>query len=146
MFSKALRLMTPLLMLTGCASYNIEDFRALSVNERAKKVCYGSSANYQRGKQIQELAPLIEYQRNLLVTGYRVHRSCEEGDWGTKINCRDLPVAIDSTYERSVLDGLQSKLNRIKNADALLTQSCLSKANRLSAERALELYKQDREP
>jgi len=163
----------PLLLLISCTT--MEDFHAMSPDERADSVCSATSAYRQRKQTLADLNREIAERENLLATGYRVYETCQivsisvpgktadcEGLTGKELKgcrkgnaaattenrriCTQTPVPIDYNYEGSILRDLKmTRENQLEIHD-LQTDSCLSKASSLPAEEAYLRYKGNMEP
>jgi len=160
-------------LLVSCTT--MEDFHAMSPDERAENVCSATNAYRQRKRALTDLDNEIAEKENLLATGYRVYEACQivtvtvpgktvscEGLDGKELKachkkntsattenrrvCTQTPVPIDFNYESSFLRDLKmSRQNQVEMHE-LQTDNCLSRAKAVSADKAYLLYKANMEP
>lgn len=157
----------------ACAT--LEDFQAMSPDERAAKVCSGTDAYRQRRWSLTNLDNAISEKQELLATGYRVHEYCQilpvaipgkaancSGLTGDEFNacqqstvpatvenrriCKATAIPIDYQYESAALRDLQ--LQRAEELDFHDEQTymCEARARSLSATEAYSRYKANAEP
>jgi hypothetical protein len=163
----------PLLLLGACTT--IEDFQAMSPEERAQEVCSATNASRQRSASLANINNQIMEKEQILATGYRVYEDCQvlpvvvparladcSGKSGSDLEscqqkdqparteyrrvCRDIPIPIDYQYESSILRDLRmSREDQLEIHDQQ-TYDCISKARSLPATDAYLLYKSNAEP
>jgi hypothetical protein len=162
-------------LLAASACTTLEDFQAMSPDERADKVCSETAAYRQRKWALANLNDALLEKQNLLAKGYRVHEYCrivavtvparpadcggmtgEEltacqqktvpGSTENRRVCEAVPVPIDYQYESAVLRDLQ--LARAEQLDIHEEQTyvCVARARSLSADEAYSRYKANAEP
>ena len=165
--------LVPLLLLSACTT--VEDFQAMSPDERADKVCSGTGAYRQRKRSLTDLNDQIMAKEDLLATGYRVYERCQivpvsiparnvdcsglngdqlddcrKGNHPATIEnrrlCKQIPVAIDSQYEAGVLRDLRMAREDQLEIHEQQTQDCVARARSLPAGDAYLLYKSNAEP
>lgn len=163
----------PLLLSTACTT--IEDFQAMSPDERAEKVCSATSASRQRSSTLAGISNQIAAKEQLLATGYRVYEDCQvvpigvpartadcSGRTGNELEacqksstpahteyrrlCREMPVPIDYNYESSVLRDLRMAREDQLEIHQQQTYTCVAKARSLPATDAYLLYRNNAEP
>jgi hypothetical protein len=166
-------IMLSLLILSACTT--IEDFQAMSPDERAETVCSATSASRQRSSSLANLSNQIQMKEQLLATGYRVYEDCQvvpvvvpartadcSGKTGSDLDscqnsnmparteyrrlCRELPVPIDYNYESSVLRDLRMTREDQLEIHDQQTYVCVAKARSLPATDAYILYRNNAEP
>lgn len=165
--------LVPLLLLGACTT--VEDFQAMSPDERAAKVCGATSASRQRRSGLMNLDTEISAQENLLATGYRVYQNCQvapvrvpaavadcSGLTGSELEscqksgtvarteyrrvCREARVPIDYNYESGILRNLRmAKADQLDYHDQQ-TAVCIAKARLLPATEAYSRYQINAEP
>ena len=162
-----------LLFLSACTT--IEDFQAMSPDERAEKVCSATSASRQQSSSLAAINNQIAAKEQLLATGYRVYEDCQvvpisvpartsdcSGKSGNELEscqksntparteyrrlCREIPVPIDYNYESSVLRNLQMAREDQQEIHEQQTYVCVAKARSLPATDAYMLYRNNAEP
>ena len=163
----------PLLFSTACTT--VEDFQAMSPDERAEKVCAATSAARQRSSSLANVNNQILAKEQLLTTGYRVYENCQvvpiavparaadcSGVTGAELDtcqksntparteyrrlCRETPVPIDYNYESSVLRDLRMAREDQLEIHEQQTYLCIAKARSLPATDAYSLYRINAEP
>jgi hypothetical protein len=163
----------PLLLSSACTT--IEDFQAMSPDERADKVCSATAAYRQRSSTLAGINNQIVAKEQLLATGYRVYEDCQvvpfavparaadcSGVTGTALEtcqksstparteyrrvCRETPVPIDYNYESSVLRDLRMTREDQLEMHEQQTYGCVAKARSLPATDAYILYRNNAEP
>jgi hypothetical protein len=163
----------PLLLLGSCTT--IEDFQAMSPDERAEKVCSATSASRQQSSALAAINNQIAAKEQLLATGFRVYEDCQvvpisvparisdcSGKSGNDLEscqnsntparteyrrlCREIPVPIDYNYESSVLRNLQMTREDQQEIHQQQTYTCVAKARSLPATDAYMLYKNNAAP
>jgi len=166
-------IMLPLLLSSACTT--IEDFQAMSPDERAEKVCGATSASRQRSSSLANINNQIQMKEQLLATGYRVYEDCRvvpvvvparnadcSGKTGSELEscqrqntparteyrrlCREIPVSIDYNYESSVLRDLRMTREDQLEIHDQQTYVCVAKARSLPATDAYILYRNNAEP
>ena len=162
-----------LLLLVSCTT--MEDFHAMSPDERAESVCSATTGYRQRKRSLGDLNAQITEKQNLLATGYRVYENCQivtvfvpeksvscEGLSGSELKackkgnasatkenrrvCEQTPVPIDYNYETSVLRDLKMAREDQLQMHELQTSNCRTRASSLSAEEAYIRYKGNMDP
>ena len=165
--------MLPLLLLTACTT--IEDFQAMSPDERAEAVCSATGAARQRSSTLAGINNQIATKEQLLATGYRVYEDCQvvpvsvpartadcSGKSGNELDqcqrsntparteyrrlCREIPVPIDYNYESSALRDLRMAREDQQELHDQQNYSCVARARSLSATDAYLLYRNNAEP
>jgi hypothetical protein len=162
-------------LATASACTTLEDFQAMSADERAEKVCSTTAASRQRKWALTNLNDQILAKQDLLATGYRVHEYCRivavtvparpaecgglSGDELTACQrktvpastenrrvCEPVAVPIDYQYESAVLRDLQ--LSRAEQLDLHEEQTylCVARARSLSVDEAYSRYKANADP
>jgi hypothetical protein len=163
----------PILFSSACTT--IEDFQAMSADERADKVCSATSAYRQRSSALANITNQISAKEELLATGYRVYEDCQvvpvsvpaktadcSGTTGAELEackrgntpttteyrrvCRETPVPIDYNYESSVLRDLRMAREGQLEIHERQTEVCVAKARSLPATDAYSLYMNNAEP
>jgi len=166
-------ILIPLLLAGACTT--IEDFQAMSPDERAEKVCSATSASRQRSSSLANINNQIQMKEHLLATGYRVYEDCQvvpivvparnadcSGKTGSELEscqknntparteyrrlCREIPVPIDYNYESSMLRDLRMTREDQLEIHDQQTYSCVARARSLPATDAYILYKNNAEP
>jgi hypothetical protein len=169
---KSLFLITLVLLLGACAS--LDDFQKMSPDERARKVCEGSSSYGQRASSLRQLNDQIAEKEYALARGFRVYEQCQvmpitvpgntvdcSNETGEALAicqkrntspttvwrnvCTQIPVPIDYRYESSAVGDLQMSRESLLEQHEQSTYTCEARIRSLSAERAYILYKQDME-
>jgi hypothetical protein len=169
---KAVCLTTLLLFLGACAS--LEDFQNMSPDERAQKVCEGSSAYAGRARSLRQLSAEIAEKEDLLAHGYRVYeqcqivaftvpgntvdcgnatgealQNCQQGNTPPTTErrkvCMETRVPIDYAYESSALRDLRMSRESLDEQHEQLTYACQARVESMPAARAFSLYKDDLE-
>ncbi len=162
-----------LLLLVSCTT--MEDFHAMSPDQRAENVCSATIGYRQSKRSLADLNAQITEKQNLLATGYCVYETCQivsvavpenfvscEGLTGSELKackkgnasatkenrrvCEQTPVPIDYTYESSMLRELKMARENQLQMHELQTDNCLSRASSLSAEDAYLRYNGNMEP
>jgi hypothetical protein len=162
-------------LLGAGACTTLEDFQAMSPDERADKVCSGTAAYRQRRSMLNNLNSQISDREEALATGYRVHEYCRvvavavparPADCGglagdelaacqrktvpaTMENrrvCEPVPVPIDYQYESAMLRDLQLARAQQEEIHDEQTYVCVARARSLSADEAYSRYKANAEP
>jgi len=157
----------------ACAT--LEDFQAMSPDERAAKVCSGTDAARQRRMSLTGLENQIEEKETLLARGYRVYEYCQilpvavparaadcKGLEGEELKacqqktvpatvenrrvCRATAIPIDYPYESAALRDLQLARANALEVHEEQTYVCEAKARSLSASEAFSRYKAHAEP
>jgi hypothetical protein len=163
----------PLLLASACTT--IEDFQAMSPDERAEKVCSATSASRARSSSLANINSQIRMKEQLLATGYRIYEDCQvvpivvpartvdcSGKSGNDLEscqksntsarteyrrlCREVPVPIDYNYESSVLRDLRMNREDQLEIHDQQTYSCVARARSLPATDAYILYRNNAEP
>ena len=163
----------PLLLANACTT--IEDFQAMSPDERAEKVCSATSASRQRSTSLANINNQIQMKEQLLAMGYRLYEDCQvvpivvparaadcSGKSGNDLEncqksntpagteyrrlCREIPVPIDYNYESSVLRDLRMNREDQLEIHDQQTYSCVARARSLPATDAYILYRNNAEP
>lgn len=161
------------LLLNACTT--LEDFQAMSPEERAEKVCSATAASRQRKWGLNSLNDEIAARQQLLATGYRVYEHCRivavtvparpadcgglSGDELTACQQKTVParmenrrlceavrVPIDYQYEASVLRDLQMTREEQIAIDDEQAYVCVGRARSLSADEAYSRYKAGADP
>lgn len=159
--------------LVACAS--VEDFQAMSPEERAEKTCTSADAYDDRARDIRRNDSAMRSQTALLSTGYRVHENCQMvsttipgttadcgGATGVSLQacklgntpattqqkkvCTETPIPINHEYEARVLRNLQMDHESLSEEHQQKTYLCMAKVRSLPAERAYTLYVKGKEP
>lgn len=162
-----------LLLVSACTT--LEDFQAMSPEERAEKVCSATAASRQRKWALNSLNDEISARQQLLATGYRVYEHCRivavtvparSADCGglsgeelaacqsktvpasteNRRVCEAVPVPIDYQYEASVLRNLQMNREQQLAIDDEQAYVCVGRARSLSADEAYSKYKAGADP
>ena len=170
---KKCSIIIPLLLSSACTT--IEDFQAMSPDERAEKVCSATSASRHRSSSLANINNQIQMKEQLLATGYRVYEDCQvvpivvparAADCSVKTGselescqksntparteyrrlCREIPVPIDYNYESSVLRDLRMTREDQLEIHDQQTYVCVAKARSLPATDAYILYRNNAEP
>ena len=165
--------MLSVLLVAACTT--IEDFQAMTPDERAEEVCSATSASRQRRSSLASINNQVAASEQLLATGYRVYEDCQvlpvnvpahtsdcSGKSGSKLEscqksntparieyrrfCREIPVPIDYNYESSVLRNLQMAREEQQEIHEQQTYVCVAKARSLPATDAYLLYINNAEP
>jgi hypothetical protein len=165
--------LVPLLFSSACTT--IEDFQAMSPDERADKVCSATSAYRQRSSSLANINNQISAKEEILATGYRLYEYCQvvpiaipataadcSGVTGAELEtcqrsntparivyrrlCRETPVPIDYNYESSVLRDLRMARQDELEIHEQQTYVCAAKARSLSATDAYSRYRINAEP
>jgi len=166
-------ILIPLLLAGACTT--IEDFQAMTPDERAEKVCSATSASRQRSSSLANINQQIQMKEQILATGYRIYEDCQvvpivvpartadcSGKTGSDLKscqknntparteyrrlCREIPMPIDYNYESSVLRDLRmTRENQLEFHDQQ-TYSCVARARSLPATDAYILYRNNAEP
>lgn len=160
------------IFLSACTT--VDDFHAMSPDERADKVCRSADTYSQRERSLRSLGTQISAKEDLLATGYRVHESCQMvsttvpgktvdcgGATGVSLQvcqmgntpamtqnrqvCTETPVPIDYNYESGALRNLHMARAELDEYHEQQTYVCVAKARSLPADRAYSLYKRDAE-
>ncbi len=163
----------PLLLTSACTT--IEDFQAMSPDERADTVCGATSASRQRKAELTQLNNEISAKQELLARGYRLYEYCQvvpisfpataancTALAGTELEtcqrsntparteyrrvCTETPVSIDYNYESSILHNLRMTREDQLEIHDQQTYVCVAKARSLSATDAYSRYKLNAEP
>lgn len=163
----------PLMLVNACTT--LEDFQAMSPDERAEKVCSATAASRQRRWQLNSLNDEISARQQLLATGYRVHEYCRivavtvparPADCGglsgdelatcqqktvpasmqNRRVCEAVPVPIDYRYEAAVLHNLQMTREEQLAIDDEQAYVCVGRARSLSVDEAYSRYKAGADP
>jgi hypothetical protein len=162
-------------LLTATACTTLEDFQAMSPDERAEKVCGATAAARQRRSALNDLNSEITEREELLSRGYRVHDYCRivavtvparPADCGGKSGdeltacqqktipastenrrvCEPVPIPIDYQYESARLRDLQlARAEQLEIHDEE-TYVCVGRARSLSVDEAYLRYKANAEP
>lgn len=161
------------LLVSACTT--LEDFQAMSPEERAEKVCSATAASRQRKWALNSLNDEISARQQLLATGYRVYEHCRivavtvparSADCGglsgeelaacqsktvpasteNRRVCEAVPVPIDYQYEASVLRNLQMNREQQLAIDDEQAYVCVGRARSLSADEAYSKYKAGADP
>ena len=164
-----------MLLMLASACTTIEDFQAMTPEERAEKVCSATSASRQRTSSLANINNQIRMKEQLLATGYRVYEDCQvlpivvpartadcSGKTGSELEscqksntparteyrrlCREIPVPIDYNYESSVLRDLRMNRQDQLEIHDQQTYSCVARARSLPATDAYILYRNNAEP
>lgn len=161
-------------VLTGACT-TLEDFQAMSPDERAAKVCSSTAGSRQRRSALSNLNNEISTSEEVLSNGYRVHEYCRivavavparaadcwnlTGDelsacqqrtvpagYENRRVCEPVAVPIDYQYESAKLRDLQ--LARAEQLEMQEEQSyaCMGRARSLSVDEAYSRYKANAEP
>jgi hypothetical protein len=162
-----------LLLATACTT--IEDFQAMSPDERADRVCSATNAYRQRSSSLANINNQISAKEEILATGYRLYEHCQvvpiaipaaaadcSGVTGAELEtcqksntparivyrrlCRETPVPIDYNYESNILRDLRMTREDQLEIHEQQTYVCAVKARSLSATDAYSLYKINAEP
>lgn len=162
-----------LLLVSACTT--LEDFQAMSPEERAEKVCSATAAARQRKWELNSLNDEIAARQQLLATGYRVHEYCRvvavtvperPADCGglsgdelaacqqktvparteNRRVCEAVPVPIDYSYEAAVLRNLQMAREEQLAIDDEQAYVCVGRARSLSVDEAYSRYKAGADP
>jgi hypothetical protein len=162
-----------LLLVSACTT--LEDFQAMSPDERAQRVCSATAASRQRQWALNSLNDEIAARQQLLATGYRVYEHCRivavsvparpadcGGLSGEELTacqqktipartenrrvCEAVPVPIDYQYEASVLRNLQMTREEQLAIDDEQAYVCVGRARSLSADEAYSRYQAGAEP
>lgn len=163
----------PLLVCSACTT--IEDFQAMSADERADKVCGATNASRQRHSALMNLNDRISVQEALLTNGYRVYEDCPvmpvyipaavancAGKSGDDLQncqqknvpahteyrrvCRQVAIPIDYNYESDVLRNLRMAREDQQEIHEQLKSDCLLRASTLSPTEAYSAYLKNAEP
>jgi len=163
----------PLMLASACTT--LEDFQAMSPDERAEKVCSATAASRERRWQLNSLNDEISARQQLLATGYRVHEYCRvvavtvparpadcgglSGDELTACQqrtapartenrrlCEAVPVPIDYRYEAAVLHNLQMTREAQLAIDDEQAYVCVGRARSLTVDEAYSRYKAGADP
>ncbi len=163
----------PIVFASACTT--LEDFQAMSPDERAEKVCGGTDAARQRKRTLSNLNSEISEKEELLATGYRVHEYCQivavsvparpadcGGLTGDELNacqkgtvpatmenrrvCRETAVPIDYNYETAILRDLRMTRETEQEFHDQQTYVCVAKARSLPVDEAYLRYKANAEP
>lgn len=161
------------LLVSACTT--LEDFQAMSPDERAEKVCSATAASRQRKWALNSLNDEIAARQQLLATGYRVYEHCRivavtvparPADCGglsgdelaacqqktvparmeNRRVCEAVPVPIDYQYEASVLHNLQMTREDQLAIHDEQAYVCVGRARSLSADEAYSRYKAGADP
>lgn len=161
-------------VFTGACT-TLEDFQAMSPDERAAKVCGATAASRQRRSALANLNNEISDREEVLSNGYRVHEYCRVvavavparaadcgGLTGDELSacqkrtvpagyenrrvCEPVAVPIDYEYENAKLRDLQ--LARAEQLEMQEEQNavCVGRARSLSVDEAYSRYKANAEP
>jgi len=165
--------LVPLLLASACTT--VEDFQAMSPDERADKVCSATSGSRQRRSGLMNLDTEISAQQNLLATGYRVYQNCQvlpvrvsasvadcSGLTGSELKscqksgtldrteyrrvCRETRVPLDYNYESGILRNLRMAREDQLDYHNRQTEVCVAKARLLPATDAYSRYQINAEP
>jgi hypothetical protein len=167
---KQTRLLPIFLMLAACTS--LEDFQNMGPDERAQRVCAGSSGYAERSRSLRELDEQIGASQALLAKGYRVYEQCQIVTVpvdGVTIDCGDATgkelkkcqkanrkattderrvctqtaVPIDYAYESHLLGNLRMQRLDLKEQHEQLTLSCQDRVRFMPSDEAYEIYSGD---
>jgi hypothetical protein len=162
-------------LVTAGACTTLEDFQAMSPDERADKVCSSTAAYRQRRSALNTLNNEILTREELLSSGYRVHEYCRivavtvparaadcgglSGDELTACQqktvpartenrrvCEPVAVPIDFQYESAMLRDLQLARAEQLEIHEEQTYVCVARARSLSVDEAYSRYKANAEP
>jgi hypothetical protein len=162
-------------LLTAGACTTLEDFQAMSPEERADKLCSSTASSRQRRTTLNNLNSQISDKEEALATGYRVHEYCRivrvtiparAADCGglagdelaacqrntvpatveNRRVCEPVPVPIDYQYESAMLRDLQLARAQQSEIHDEQTYLCIARARSLSANEAYSRYKANAEP
>lgn len=169
---KAVVLMA-LLIAGGCTT--LEDFQAMTPDERADTVCSSTAAYRQRRAALNNLNNEISAREEILAKGYRVHEYCRivavtvparPADCGPLAGgeldacrnktipastenrrvCEPVAIPIDYRYESDMLRDLQlARAEQLEVHDEQ-TYVCMGRARSLSVDEAYSRYKANAEP
>jgi len=156
-----------LVALAACTS--MEDFQAMTAEERAQEVCTGSRAYKARTSSLRQLDSAIIEKENLLAQGYRVHRQCRqvvvpartvdcsntsggEREACQRANesardslaqeCVDVPVRIDSEFEYRQLSEYKSTRDIELAVHEEALAYCLARVRDMPADEAWHRYEE----
>lgn len=147
--------------LTGCTS--VTDFKKMSPDERAKKVCLNQKIIKNYSRQIELNQSKVADSQAALDKGYRVHQQCEQvkfyGDAATtcstlgdfvncqtsrptsyETRCNESPVSINPDLERSNIAQRLQTVASLKEAARHELQRCYQAVYRMSPEDAYKYY------
>jgi len=151
-----------LLTLTACVT--VQDFRNMTADERAVKVCDQRSDIKALQTDVLSLEQSMASSSQALRRGYHVFTDCEEYEvqtgtrtecktldygveceerilWETRSRCSDTPVPVDAALERSNLNVWQEELAATRAILDSEYQDCFDLVLELTPEEAYQRYR-----
>ncbi len=165
---KTILALAAVLLVSGCAT-TVDDFAALTPEQRAEKACGNVNEFKQDLKELNALSSAIAQTEMDLNRGYKIHKTChsiqvagsEQTNCYQTINgikcetisqpnyqtvCNETPVAIDAEFETKKLEKMKALYPVMKESLKKRYGACYKMVVQMTPEQAFAVWKSRTKP